>query len=44
MTVPPNYFLEPNRLPLLRSVPGNHPDGRSTLGLPFSIGGRSGKR
>jgi hypothetical protein len=39
-----NYFLETNRLPLLRSMPGDRSGRRSTLWLPFSAGGRSGKR
>jgi hypothetical protein len=40
----PNHFLETNRLPLLRSVPGDRSHGWFTLGLPLSTGGRSGKR
>jgi len=39
-----NYFLQTNRLALLRSVPDDRSDGPSTLGLPFSTGGRSGNR
>ena len=44
MNFGPNHFLETNRLPLLRSVPDDRSDGLSTLGLPFSTCGRSGKR
>jgi hypothetical protein len=40
----PNYFLETNRLLLLRSVSGDRSDGVSTLRLSFFTGGRSGKR
>jgi hypothetical protein len=40
----PNNFLETNRLPLLRSVPGDRSVLPATVGLPFSTGGRSGKR
>jgi hypothetical protein len=39
-----NYFLETNRLPFLRLVPGDRLDALSTLGLASSTGGRSGKR
>jgi hypothetical protein len=40
----PNYFLESNRLPLLRSVLGRTSDVPWTLGLPIFGGGLSGKR
>ncbi len=42
--MPPNYFLETNRLPLLRSVIGDRSDGLSTFQPPFFTDGRSGKR
>jgi hypothetical protein len=41
---PLNYFLEPNRLPLVRSAPGDRSDGLSTFRTLFFTGGRSGKR
>ncbi len=44
MNFGPNHFLETNRLPLLRSVPGDRLDRPSALGCPICAAGRSGKR